>query len=298
MGLRNRWRRKSLPSDEQAHGTSKDVPPATPPGYWEATKLFPKEATIPMPDRILQDQVGLPGLFTDMALVTMGRLNMAGLRPEDSVLDIGCGVGRTARYLCDYLDTGARYEGFDIMAPLVEWCRANITPSFPNFTFTHVALFNGAYYPDPDAPSPTHFRFPYDDGTFDFVLAHSVFTHLDPSTAAHYLDEVRRVMKGHGRFYATWFLFGDRPLGNRNRVVSKMTLDDSGDFALYDARVPDAAVGYRVSFIRDLYVQHGLEIIEPIHPGFEQLQDAIVATSAGAGTSNEPAPVGQRTTIG
>lgn len=87
-----------------------------------------------MPDPLLQNQVGPPGVFQDVGLTTMGRLNMAGLRPDHDVLDIGCGVGRTARYLCDYLNADVRYEGFDIMEPLIRWCQENITPAFPKLS--------------------------------------------------------------------------------------------------------------------------------------------------------------------
>ena len=57
-----------------------------------------------------------------------------------------------------------------------------------------------------------------------------------------------------------------------------MELDASGKFALHDPDVPDTAVGYESSFVRKLYGDAGLTIVEPIHPGFAKLQDAIVAS--------------------
>src|SRR5579862_1873540 len=77
--------------------------------------LFPLEATIPMPDASEFRYSLRSRRFHDIALTTIGRMNMAGLRPDHDVLDIGCGVGRTARYLCDYLESG-HYEGFDTMS--------------------------------------------------------------------------------------------------------------------------------------------------------------------------------------
>ena len=56
------------------------------------------------------------------------------------------------------------------------------------------------------------------------------------------------------------------------------TLDASGDFALHNPDVPDTAVGYRESLVRRYFSETGLTIMEPIHPGFTKLQDAIVAT--------------------
>jgi SAM-dependent methyltransferase len=268
------WRRSE---PETPTGGNASIAPATPAGTWAETRLFPAEATLPMPDPSLQNQVGPPGVFQDVGLTTMGRLNMAGLRPEHDVLDVGCGVGRTARYLCDYLDAGARYEGFDIMGPLIEWCQAEITPRFPNFRFTFLPLYNSAYLPDASLPSAAEVRFPYPDGSFDFIFAHSVFTHMAPTAAANYLHEIGRVLRPRGISYSTWFLFTSTPAGNTSPLIAGMELDSSGDFALHDPEVADTAVGYEESFVRGLYGHTGLTVIEPIHPGFTKLQDAIVA---------------------
>jgi len=253
------------------------IPPGDPAGTWAETRLFPAESTIPMPDPSLQNQVGPPGVFHDVGLTTMGRLNMAGLDRHHDVLDIGCGVGRTARYLCDYLDSSARYEGFDIMEQLIEWCQREITPRFPNFHFTFVPLFNSAYLPDPALPSATELAFPFPDESFDFVFAHSVFTHLGPEASLNYLREMHRVMRPGGISYSTWFLYGDDPSTNVSPLIAGMTLDSSGDFAVHDPEVPDSAVGYRENFVRDQMANAQLRVIEPVHPGFQKLQDAIVA---------------------
>ncbi|HVA06808.1 MAG TPA: class I SAM-dependent methyltransferase [Acidimicrobiales bacterium] len=208
----------------------------------------------------------------------MGRLNMAGLRPEHHVLDVGCGVGRTARFLCDYLSADARYEGFDIMEVLIEWCQAEITPRFPNFRFRFIPLFNSEYLPDAALPSAAELRFPYPDESFDFVFAHSVFTHLSTDASANYLQEIKRVLRPGGISYSTWLLFKSTPVGSSTPLIAGMELDASGDFALHNPEIPDSAIGYKESFVRGFYGDTGLTIIEPIHPGFTKLQDAVVAT--------------------
>ncbi len=207
----------------------------------------------------------------------MGRVNMAGLRPDHDVLDAGCGVGRTARYLCDYLQSDARYEGFDVMEKPVQWSQTHITPLFPNFHFRFIPLFNTEYNPDPSLPSAAELQFPYPDESFDFVLAHSLFTHLPPDVTHNYLNEISRVLRSDGISYSTWFLFGDDLSGYAHVRTAKMHLDSSGDFAVQDPNVPEAAVGYRTNFLRDMFSSSGLRITEPIHPGFERLQDVIVA---------------------
>jgi SAM-dependent methyltransferase len=245
---------------------------------WESTRLFPLETKIPVPPIELQNQVGPPGVFHDVGLTTMGRLNMAGLRPEHDVLDIGCGVGRTARYLCDYLEASSRYDGFDVKEQLIAWCHQNITPAFPNFRFTCVPVYSGSYLPDPSLPSASDLTFPYEDDAFDFVFAHSVFTHLGPASVPNYLREIRRVLRPGGTSYTTWLLFAREPSESPTPIVAGMTLDSSGDFAVHDPSVVETAIGYRESYVRRLYQESGLTITQPIRSGYKKLQDAIIAS--------------------
>jgi SAM-dependent methyltransferase len=239
-------------------------------------RLYPAEETIPMPSLTLQGSVGPAPAFHDVALNTMGRMNMAGLRPEHDVLDIGCGVGRTARYLCDFLDRSASYEGFDIMEEMIRWCQTEITPRFPNFNFKHTPLFNAAYLPDAALPTAETFSFPYENESFDFAFAHSIFTHLMPDASLNYLREIRRVLRPDGIIYATWFLFAEKLAASSNPMIAGMHLDASGTFAVREIDIPDAAVAYQEDFMREAYSSHDLVIDGPIHPGF-RLQDAVVA---------------------
>src|SRR5262245_4635138 len=48
---------------------------------------------------------------------------LAGLRTNEDVLEIGCGPGRVARALAGYLGPSGTYCGFDVMRPAVRWCR-------------------------------------------------------------------------------------------------------------------------------------------------------------------------------
>jgi len=204
-------------------------------------------------------------------------MNMAGLRPDHDVLDVGCGVGRTARYLCDFLENDARYEGFDVREEPVEWCQNNITPLFPNFRFVFIPLFNTLYNPDSTLPSPVQFKYPYPDESFDFVLAHSLFTHLPPDVSSHYLQEISRVLRSGGISYSTWLLFNEDPSAYSNPLTGPMHHDPSGTFAVQNRKVPDAAVGYKEISVREMHSSSGLKIVEPVHPGFSRLQDVVVA---------------------
>jgi cyclopropane fatty-acyl-phospholipid synthase-like methyltransferase len=71
-----------------------------------------------------------------------------------------------------------------------------------------VNLYNANYNPR-GILDPTMFQFPTSGARFDVALAVSVFTHLLPETATHYIQELARVMKPGGRALLTFFLLND-----------------------------------------------------------------------------------------
>ena len=136
-------------------------------------------------------------------------IELGGLRPDEHVLDIGCGVGRIAIPLLEYLDSSATYEGFDVDAQMIAWAQRNITRRRPSFRFRHADLETDMYNPQ-GSSSSERFRFPYDDASFSFVIATSVFTHLYPAEIGNYIRETRRVLAPGGRLYSTWFLIREK----------------------------------------------------------------------------------------
>src|SRR5688500_3162291 len=98
-----------------------------------------------------------------------------GLKPDEAVLDVGCGIGRNAVPLTRHL-VGGTYDGFDIMPEAIEWCRKNITPRYPNFRFHLADVHSDRYHPG-GRDSASEYRFPFEDGAFDLVFLISVFTH-------------------------------------------------------------------------------------------------------------------------
>jgi SAM-dependent methyltransferase len=190
-----------------------------------------------------------------------------GLRPDHHVLDIGCGVGRVAIPLTQYLSAEGRYEGFDPVAKAVRHCQERITPSYPSFRFQAADLYNKRY--NPRGRCRDHeYRFPYADGTFDVVLATSVFTHLLPEGTERYIAETARVLKPGGCFLATYFLLNDASTQAMEAGRSTIRFSPaSAVHAVHKPRVPEAAVAFREEFVAGLYARHGLAETQPTSYG-------------------------------
>lgn len=110
-----------------------------------------------------------------------------GLQPDSSVVDVGCGVGRTARALEGYL-TGP-YLGTESNPTFLRSARRTVRS--PNFTFSRV---RGLTIPAPDA-------------SVDIVCFFSVLTHLLHEQSYLYLREARRVLKPGGRIVFSFLEF-------------------------------------------------------------------------------------------
>lgn len=209
---------------------------------------------------------------------------LAGLRPSDRVLDVGCGIGRMARPLTAVLDPaqGGRYDGFDVNGEGIAWCRSRYAP-FPHFRFEVADLHNARYNPQ-GSRTARDYRFPYDDGSVDVALATSVLTHLLEDEADHYLAEIARCLAPGGRLLATFFLLDDDSRALIARGAARFTFPDTaGDVAVLDVSVPEEAVAYADTWVAASLRRHGLTRTA-VHPGswcgreeHVSFQDIVVA---------------------
>lgn len=204
---------------------------------------------------------------------------LAGLDPEDRVLEIGCGIGRMARGLTGVLRPPGSYDGFDIVASGIAWCQEHYRDTPAPFRFHHADLRNPAYNPA-GSVAAGDYRFPYADGAFDLVIATSLFTHLLADAADHYLAQTARVLAPGGRLLSTWYLIADAdraaPPGGFRRV------DPESPTAVRDPAVPEDAVAFDERWLRERLTAHGLAVRSlspgtwPGRPG-RSLQDIVVA---------------------
>jgi len=205
---------------------------------------------------------------------------LGGLKPTDAVLDVGCGIGRMARPLAGFLTEEGSYDGFDVNREGIGWCRRHYA-RHGNFRFRVADLYNRRYNPH-GSHSAADYRFPFDDASFDFVIATSVLTHLLESEADHYLDEIKRVLRPEGRALVTFFLLNDE---SRRLIAEGKTslgfLDPHDHVSVVDVDVPEEAVAYDERWVR--------ERLEPVQvrygswcgrEEFTSFQDIVVATAA------------------
>ena len=99
-----------------------------------------------------------------------------------SLMDWGCRDGRVLRHFADEARAGD-FWGVDQHGPTMEWAKQNLSPPFRFVT--------GTQFP----------HLPFEDRTFDVIVAVSVFTQIFLLTDA-WLMELRRILKpgGYGLF--------------------------------------------------------------------------------------------------
>jgi SAM-dependent methyltransferase len=213
-------------------------------------------------------------------------VDLAGLRPDSRVLDVGSGIGRMAIPLTGYLTTG-EYAGIDIVEKGIDWCNARITPRHPNFRFIHTDIYNKAYNKR-GRTLAKDYRFPFADGYYDVVFLTSVFTHMLPADLENYVREIARVMKPGGRCLMTLFL--------RNEESIRLVESGSGTMPFrhkldgcwtIDRDVPEKAIAYDEDYLVALCERNGLRVQRPISYGswcgrgqFLSFQDIVIVEKA------------------
>jgi SAM-dependent methyltransferase len=211
-------------------------------------------------------------------------VRLAGLRPDERVLDVGCGIGRMARPLAGYLRPPGGYDGFDIVPAGIAWCAHAYTSGHPHFAFHLADVRNALYRPDAGVEA-REYRFPFVDAAFDFAFATSLFTHLLPDAADRYLAELGRVVRPGGRVLLTFFLLDADARRRQDAGEGDLAFTE----ALGPARAvagprPEDALAYDERWIRERLDFHELDLREPVRrgswsgrPDGLSLQDIVVA---------------------
>lgn len=105
------------------------------------------------------------------------------IAPGQRALDFGCSSGRVVRVLAAY-EPGVEWHGCDPNRPAVEWAQRHI---------------EGVRF----APSPLEPPLAYEDESFDFAFAISIWSHFAERAALRWLDELSRVLRPGGHLVIT-----------------------------------------------------------------------------------------------
>lgn len=241
----------------------------------------------PTPPEDLLPGVG-PGDYCEIGMYALGLLErLARVRASDRILDVGCGLGRIAWPLAGKLRRRGSYDGLDAVKKYTDWCRENLGLDPNRFRFHHADIRTTFYNPD-GAIDAKDFVFPWPDGSFDLVIATSLFTHLLPSATEHYAREIARVLAPKGRLFATFFILDEQ---GRSAVATGAThptfLHAIEHGRVHDPSVPESAVAVDDAFLFPTLASAGLTV-SAVHSGHwkrdgdgVEYQDMLLAVRSG-----------------
>lgn len=187
----------------------------------------------------------------------------AELKPQDKILDIGCGVGRLALPLTQFLESGS-YDGADPVEAGILWCKTNISSVYPNMRFHHIDCQHALYNPN-GLQNTESITLPFEDSSFDIICMVSVLTHLETASIARYASEVSRLLASGGRCFATAFLINEPARASLTNTGGLLAFDSNENGPFYYA-IPDAplaAIAYDEDYLLELFLRHGLRRRSP-----------------------------------
>ena len=186
-------------------------------------------------------------------------IELGGLRDHEKVLDVGCGIGRMAVPLTQFLDQAkARYVGFDPASAGIQWCTRNISSVYPNFRFAHLDVANSLYNPEGYIRG-SEVALPFATGAFDFAIMTSVVTHLPAEEIGPYFKEISRLLGKGGRLFVSAFvMLPDKNSDAKPRITFQRAGEGPAWFA--DAKEPMMAVAFDDGFIESALQAAGFEL--------------------------------------
>lgn len=191
----------------------------------------------PIPPRALRARVGSPGIqqFFQAGQNCAYALESALARQNRSmndfrtVLDFGCGCGRTLQHF--YTKNDCQLFGCDVDSSAIGWMQRN----YDGVTFA-VNQFNPPL--------------PFSEENFDLIYSVSIFSHLNEHNQFQWLNELGRVLKPKGLALLTFQgthafqLFRNGPMGSSKALFNRLRLRKSLEvekfiFEPYDDFRPD-----------------------------------------------------------
>lgn len=184
------------------------------------------------------------------------------LKPNDHMLDIGSGIGRTAIALTEYLNPDGIYKGFDVVKLGVDWCNSKIAKDYPNFEFKYIPLFNDLY--NTSDLKAENFTFPYEKESFNKIFTFSVFTHMQIDEIQNYFKEIQNVLRSDGLVFSTFFLYDDaneKNISTTNKF--KFPIKKNG-YRLMNEEVKSGNIAIHKNKLKTMLNEEHLELVSVI----------------------------------
>lgn len=189
------------------------------------------------------------------------------LHPDMQILDFGCGCGRVALPILDYLSAQGKYTGIDIIPELIKFCVDEISSKFANAEFIYLLKTNQFYESEIGASSRLNHRIQelseLGEERFDFIIAFSVFTHLCRADAENYLKQLTKLLKPNGHLLLSTFLINSssKKYISQNTAIPTFRLFPLVNPSVYysDRTNKLAAVAFWESYLIDTAIEAGLD---------------------------------------
>lgn len=184
------------------------------------------------------------------------------LKPNDALLDIGSGIGRTAIALTEYLKPEGNYKGFDVVKLGVDWCNSKIGKDHPNFEFKYIPLFNDLY--NTSELKAEEFVFPYAKESFNKIFSFSVFTHMQIEEIQNYFKEINRVLQTNGLAFSTFFLYdehNEHHISTENKF--KFPIKKEG-YRLMNEDVKSGNIAIHKTTLKSMLTKDNLKVVKII----------------------------------
>lgn len=169
------------------------------------------------------------GLWDELGEMQLDALRELGMRPDHTILDVGCGSLRAGRLLVEYL-APAHYHGIDLNQSLLDAGYENeLTPELQS----RLPRSNLVEH-DVTQPLPM-------DGPFDYLIAFSLFTHLPVELTQAALMRISETMAAGSQLLATFFVVEDGTTGSHARASGIVTHFDKDPFQLCRGQLTEVA---------------------------------------------------------
>ncbi|MGZ8227088.1 MAG: class I SAM-dependent methyltransferase [Methylococcaceae bacterium] len=188
-----------------------------------------------------------------------------GLRPDHSLLDIGCGIGRVAIPLTQYMSDQGSYYGLDINISGIAWCHENLTQKYLNFEFAVINAKNVHYAHTYEYGNDTMrtTSIPVKPGRqFDAACTFSLFTHLLWDDVDEYFRIIASLLKKDGFFLSSLFLINEVSKLGIEKGTSPFDFDMSSPGPTYTIKNTDYshAIAHDEKALIALAEQYGMRL--------------------------------------